>query len=120
MVKRKLDKKSKSLKTKKILGHQITSCGTKTFYFIDHSISTLFRMVIFGAADGWRERGGGVAKRPPLPKICHTFPTMMKLDTVIPYLKKIQETYQSRDSPPGFWHFLTRNQPILLYQEMQI
>ena len=22
----------------------------------------------------------------PLPKICHTYPTMMKLDTVIPYL----------------------------------
>ena len=24
-----------------------------------------------------------------LPKICHTYPTMMKLGTVIPYLKKI-------------------------------
>ena len=27
----------------------------------------------------------------PLPKICHTYPTMMKLGTVIPYLKKIQK-----------------------------
>ena len=24
----------------------------------------------------------------PLPKICHTYPTVMKFDTVIPYLKK--------------------------------
>ena len=27
----------------------------------------------------------------PLPKICHTYPTMMKLGTVIPYLKKFQK-----------------------------
>ena len=40
-------------------------------------------MGFFGAAHG---RGGG--QKAPLPKICHTFPTMMKLGTVIPYLKK--------------------------------
>ena len=28
----------------------------------------------------------------PLPKICHTYPKMIKLGTVIPYLKKIQKT----------------------------
>ena len=39
---------------------------------------------------------------PPLPKICHTYPTMMKLDTVIPYLKKIQKIYESRDTPLEF------------------
>ena len=44
-------------------------------------------MGIFGAAHGF---GGGV-KRPPFPKICHTYPTMMKLGTVIPYLKEIQK-----------------------------
>ena len=27
----------------------------------------------------------------PLPKICHTYPTMTKLGTVKPYLKKIQK-----------------------------
>ena len=27
------------------------------------------------------------AKRPPLPKICHTYPTMIKVGKVIPYLK---------------------------------
>ena len=35
--------------------------------------------------------GGGGAKRPPLPKICHTYPTMIKLGTVIAYLKEIQK-----------------------------
>ena len=43
-------------------------------------------------------RGG--AKRFPLPKICRAYPTMMKLVTAIPYLKKIQKVYQSHDKPP--------------------
>ena len=34
---------------------------------------TLFRMDLFGALHGW----GG--KKAPLPKICHTYPTIMKL-----------------------------------------
>ena len=74
-------------------------------------------------------RGGG--KKTPLPKICHTYPTMMKLGTVIPYLKKFQKLYESRDKPLEFcwhqhflfcWHqhFFTRNLQILLYQEIQI
>ena len=47
----------------------------------------------------------GVAKKAPLPKICHTYPTMMKLGTVIPYLKKIQKIYESCDTPLDFcWH----------------
>ena len=32
---------------------------------------------------GWSRMGGG-AKRLPLPKICHTYPTMMKPGAVIP------------------------------------
>ena len=63
---------------------------------------TLFRMDIFGAAHGW---GWEPKKGLPLPKICHTYPTMMKLDTVVPYLKKIQKMYESRDKPAYFcWH----------------
>ena len=55
-------------------------------------------MGIFGAAQGW---GGG--KKPlPLPKICHTYPTIMKIDTGIPYVMKIQKIYESRDTPPEF------------------
>ena len=68
-------------------------------------------------------RMGGNPKRPPLPKICRTYPTIMKLGTVIPYPKKIHKIYESRDTPLDFcWHqyFFTRNQQILLYQEIQI
>ena len=78
---------------------------------------TLFRIGIFGAAHRWG------AKRPPLPKIWHTYPTMMNLGTVIPYLKKNQKIYQSRDTHPEFcWHkhFFSGNQHILLYQEIQV
>ena len=50
-------------------------------------VLTLFRMSIFRAAHGC---GGGGTKSPPLPKICHTYCTMMKLGTVVPNLKKIQ------------------------------
>ena len=42
---------------------------------------------------------------PPLLKICHTYPKMIKLSTVIPYLTKIQNIYKSRDIPIKFcWH----------------
>ena len=66
-------------------------------------------MGFFGAAHGW---GVGLFG---FPKIYHTYPTMMKLGTVIPYLKKIQKLYESRDTPLEF-----ANQEILLYQEIQI
>ena len=59
----------------------------------------------------------------PLPKICLTYPTMMTLGTVIPYPKKIEKIYTSRDSLFEFcWHqhFFTQNQQILLYQERLI
>ena len=39
------------------------------------------------------------AKKTPLPKICYTYPTMMKPGTVTPYLKKTQRKYESRDTP---------------------
>ena len=56
-------------------------------------------MGIFGAAHRWWEWS---QKGPSLPKISHTYSTMMKLDTDIPYLKKIQKIYESRDTPPDF------------------
>ena len=79
---------------------------------------TLFRMGFFGAAHGW-----GVGFLPPLPKIRHTYPAMMKPGTVIPYLRKIQKIYQSRDTSLEFcWHqhFFTGYQQILLHQEIHI
>ena len=56
-------------------------------------------MGIFGAGHGWRGRG---AKSTPLPKICLTYPTMMNLGTVIPYLKKAQKIDELRDTPPDY------------------
>ena len=71
--------------------------------FKRHPVLTLFRMGIIRAAHG-SGRGGGVPP-PCLPKICHTYPTMMKYGTIIPYLKMIQKIYEPRDTPPEFcWH----------------
>ena len=61
---------------------------------------TLFRMGPSGAAQGWA--GGCGGQNGPLPKICHIYPTMMKLGTLIPYLKKIQKIYKSRDTSLEF------------------
>ena len=56
---------------------------------------TLFRMGFSGLhTDG----GGEGQKAPPPPKICHIYPTLMKLRTVIPYLKKIQKLFESYDT----------------------
>ena len=45
---------------------------------------------------------GGGAKKPSLPKICHTSPAIMKLCTVISYLKKTQKIYKLHDTPLEF------------------
>ena len=53
-------------------------------------------MVLFGAANRW------VVKKAPLSKICHTYPAMIKLGIITPYLKKIQTIYVSRYTPLEF------------------
>ena len=45
----------------------------------------------------------GCQKGPPLSKVCHTYSTLIKLGTVIPYLKNIQKTDKSRDKPLEFY-----------------
>ena len=65
----------------------------------------------------------GEAKKSPLPKICHTYPAVIKLFLVIPYLRKTLKKYKSRDIPLEFcWyqHFFVINQQVLLYQEIQM
>ena len=37
-----------------------------------------------------------------VPKICHTYPTIMKLGTVITYLNRIQNICESHDTPFEF------------------
>ena len=67
--------------------------------------------------------GGWEAKRSSLPNIYHPYPTVMKLGTVIPYLKKTHKLYKSRDTPSDFcWFqpFFIGNQQFLLYQDIQI
>ena len=68
------------------------------FFYQRRKSLTLFRM---GCSRMEAQGGGGGAKRSP-PKICHTYPTMMNLDTVISYLKKFQKLYESLDTPLGF------------------
>ena len=50
---------------------------------------------------GYSRMGGG-QKKAPLLKICHTYPAMMKLCTLTPYLRKIKKIYKSRDTPLEF------------------
>ena len=69
------------------------------------SIFTNLQLTVNPIQDGhfWGcSRMWGGQKGPPLPKICHTYSTMMKLGTVIPYLKKIKKVYESRYTPPDF------------------
>ena len=51
---------------------------------------TIFRMSgwVFSGLFAEKSGGGGGGF---LPKICNAYPTMMKLGTVIPYLKKIKK-----------------------------
>ena len=91
------------------------------FLALKNVFLTLFRMDFLRASHRWLGEGG--AKGFPLPKICHTYPAMMNLGTVIPYLRRICKIYESRDTTLEFcWHqhFYTENQQILLYQEIQM
>ena len=59
-------------------------------------------------------------KMPPLTKICHRYPTMMKRGTVIPYLKKIKE-YMNHLTQPLISADINNFLPeILLYQEINV
>ena len=53
-------------------------------------------MGVFEAAHTWEEQKG------PLSKICLTYPSITKLGLIMPYLKKIQKIYESRDPPFEF------------------
>ena len=57
-------------------------------------------MGFVGAAREWKRGGGegGGGKKALLPKICYSYPAMMKLNTVIPYLKMIQRKKKMNES----------------------
>ena len=94
----------------------ISAKSSKQYYF-KFPDKYYLRMGLFEVAHG------SVCKNAHLHKICHTYPTMMKLSTVISYLTKIQNIYKSRDTHIRFcWHkyFFTKNQQLSWYQEIQI
>ena len=70
--------------------------------FMSEMHLNIFRMELLGVDHKWMGgegvEGGGWAKRHYFSKICQSCPTMMKLATVIPYLKKIQAIYKSHDT----------------------
>ena len=56
-----------------------------------------FNPIRYGLFRGCSKMGGGVFLA-PLPKICHTYPIMMKLGRVISYPRKIKKLYKSPDT----------------------
>ena len=78
----------------------------------------LFRMGFLGTAQEWG--GGGGRQKVPLSLQSVIYPTMMRLRTLIPYLKKIQKTYEPRDTTLEISIFFTGNQRNLRHQEIQI
>ena len=75
---------------------------------------TLLRISFFGAAHVWE------GKMDPLPKICHTYPTMTKFGSIIPYLNKIKKIYKSHLLSLLTSAFFHGKSAALLYQEIQI
>ena len=65
---------------------------TKILVFIYLEVATGRYCTKFGLfTDGRMGEGSRGGKRLVLPKISHTYPTMMKFGTVLPYLKKIRK-----------------------------
>ena len=79
-------------------------------------------MGLFVAAHGWRE--AKILPSPSRPIICHTYLTMIKLGTVIRYLKKDLKIYINpvtlSSSSSDISIYFAGNCQLLPYQEMQI
>ena len=76
----------------------------KKYVFDIHVKHSCFFFLLFfvNSCSGWVF--SGLLRDKPL-EICHTYPTMMKLGTVISYLEEIQKVYKTRDTSLEFhWH----------------
>ena len=63
-------------------------------YGLNNNLSSAFNKPDYWPYSGWVFLGlltVGRGQKVPLPIVCHTYPTIMKLGTIIPYLKKIQK-----------------------------
>ena len=90
-------KKQRSLKGD--LENSYSLIENKIFELVYKSFSTiLINPIQDGIFRGLFTDGGSI----PLPKICHTHPTMIKLGTVIRYLQAIQKIHKSYDTPIEF------------------
>ena len=69
--------------------------ATKPLFLDENGINPIQNGLFWGCS---RIKGGGGVRKGPPPKILHSYPTMMKLGTVMPDLKKIQRLYESRDT----------------------
>ena len=71
------------------------------YLFIDIILSQYSQKQFPNSDEPFRVRSRMEGQKVPPPllrKICHIYLTMMKLATVIPYLKKIQKIYESHDT----------------------
>ena len=71
-------------------------------------------MGFFGAAHGLR------GEKVILPKICHTYPTMMKLDTVIPHLKSSKIYINHVTYPLNFANILRKSVNFVISRNADI
>ena len=70
------------------------------FFFFEIDITTIFSWIFNLIQDGlFRSCSKMGSKKVPFSKICHTYPTIMKLDTAVRYLKRIHKIYKSRETP---------------------
>ena len=65
---------------------------------LTNSCGKIFKPIHDGLFWGCSGMGGRGCFLAPLPKNGGTYPAMMKLGTTIPYLRKIQKMYKSRDT----------------------
>ena len=74
-----------------------TLISTETKYRLKNKNTHL--TLFWRGVSGLLLEGGGGGKEATLPKICDTYPIMMKTCTVIPYLEEIRKQNGPRDTP---------------------
>ena len=74
----------------------------RIIYFVKEKVFIYFNLIQNGLFRGCSQIGETKKTPPSLPKICCTYHTIMKLGTLIHYLKRIQKIYKSSDTSVEF------------------